>query len=813
MKNIIVYGFIFVFLMLLSPGVIAQENIQYQKPSEDLLKLVDYDRVPIVRFDSNREVMLYLYRDQFKSLSDLSMPQMRLAGLRINPVTNIASDVTYYTNAKIKRVDKINDQPKDIIGMPENLQMANISFSPNDKFIAFTNTTINGVELWVIDIDNFKAYKLTDNTVNANLNNPFTWMKDSESLLVRLLPADRGSIISQEAVLPAGPIISQSKGIKSQNRTFQDLLKNSVDEQNFELLATSQLYVVDLNGAKELFLDSAIYTSEIISPDGSMVLISTIERPYSYIVPMNRFPRRSTVYSFDGTFKKVVNETPLMEISPKGFSSARDGMRSLGWRADKPSSLYYIEALDGGDPSINVEYRDQLVQWDYPFDSTPRTLVKIEGRYEGVIWGDDNYAIISDSWYNTRNTKSYLFSPSDFTVKPIVLVNRNSQDIYSDPGSFQLQRNEYGRGVLRINKGNIYLIGDGFSENGHNPFLDELNLKTLNKKRLYSSNLDGKREDIESIMQIGSGSTKLLVRLQSQTEYPNFYIRDLGRGQRSKLTAITNFSNPVEEISKLYKEVITYKREDGVILSGTLYLPSDYDFINKPKLPMLLWAYPREYADIESASQNNTNPNTFTLPSTSSFVYWATKGYAVLQGAAFPIVGIDGNEPNDTFIEQLIMNAKAAIDALDGLGYIDRERVAVGGHSYGAFMTANLLTHSSLFKCGVARSGAYNRTLTPFGFQREQRNFWDVPEVYNRMSPFMHAHKMKKPILLVHGEADNNAGTFTFQTERYFQALKGLGADARMVILPLESHGYEAKESILHLLWEQDRFFEENLKK
>ena len=262
----------------------------------------------------------------------------------------------------------------------------------------------------------------------------------------------------------------------------------------------------------------------------------------------------------------------------------------------------------------------------------------------------------------------------------------------------------------------------------------------------------------------------------------------------------------------MYKEVIKYKRKDGVELSGTLYLPAGYDRSKKEKLPLLIWAYPTEFKDKNSAGQNSKNENQFTFPSYGSFIYWVTRGYAVLDNASFPIIGEGTAEPNDTFIEQLVANGEAAIDAVDKLGYINRKKVAVGGHSYGAFMTANLLTHSNLFACGIARSGAYNRTLTPFGFQSEQRNYWDVPEVYNTMSPFMNATKMKTPLLLTHGEADNNPGTFTLQTERYFQALKNLGAPVRMVILPKESHGYVAKENILHLLWEQDQFLEKYLK-
>jgi dipeptidyl aminopeptidase/acylaminoacyl peptidase len=404
--------------------------------------------------------------------------------------------------------------------------------------------------------------------------------------------------------------------------------------------------------------------------------------------------------------------------------------------------------------------------------------------------------------------KTYLINPSSPTLSPKVISDRNYQDIYADPGDFETKKNQYGKYVLVLENNNAYLIGKGFTKEGQFPFIDELNLSTLKTKRLYQSTYKDKKEDILSMEDVKKGEA--LVMIQSKNEFPNYYFRNIK--SKGKLRQITNFKNPFESIKNVYKEVIKYQRKDGVELSGTLYLPIGYDKVKKEKLPLLIWAYPAEYKDKNSAGQSDKNENQFTFPNYGSFVYWVTRGYVVLDNASFPIIGEGTTEPNDTFIEQLVANAEAAIDAVDKLGYINPKKVAVGGHSYGAFMTANLLTHSNLFACGIARSGAYNRTLTPFGFQSEQRNYWDVPEVYNTMSPFMNANKMKTPLLLTHGEADNNPGTFTLQTERYFQALKNLGAPVRMVILPKESHGYAAKENILHLLWEQDQFLEKYLK-
>jgi dipeptidyl aminopeptidase/acylaminoacyl peptidase len=652
------------------------------------------------------------------------------------------------------------------------------------------------------------AKRISEANLNANLGSPFNWIDDN-NLLVKIIPANRAALIDSKKTMPKGPTTSNADGKSSQNRTYQDLLKNKTDEANFETLISSELYKISLDGKKTLFKEKDMYIGQSYSPDGKYVMITTIQKPFSYIVPFSRFPQTSVVYNANtGKIIRDVNNVPLVEIMPKGFAAVRAGKRSMSWRSDKPASLQYVEALDGGDPAVKVDHRDELFNWDAPFTSPATSLIKSINRMGGVTWGDENTAIMTDSWYDTRNTKTYLFNPSNPSEAPKIIFDRNSQDVYSDPGNFETKENQYGRYVLAEEDNKLYLIGDGFTKDGQNPFIDEFDLSALRSKRIYQSELKEKKEDIYSIEDLKKG--KALVMIQSKNEYPNYYMRNIN--EKNSLTQITNFKNPFEAIANVSKEVIKYKREDGVDLSGTLYLPIGYDKNKKEKMPMLIWAYPEEFKDKNSASQSTQNPNEFTFPNYGSFVYWVTKGYVVLDNASFPIIGEGSKEPNDNFVEQLVSNAKAAIDAVDNLGYIDRNKVAVGGHSYGAFMTANLLTHCDLFACGIARSGAYNRTLTPFGFQSEQRNFWDVPELYNGMSPFYTANKMKKPILLIHGEADNNPGTFTLQTERYFQALKGLGANARMVILPKESHGYAAKENIMHILWEQEQFLDKYLK-
>ena len=795
-----------IVFLAISFQAVAQENLSYQKPSKSILDLADYERAPSVSMDTKKEYMLLSYRNTYKTLDDLNQDELRLGGLRINPTTNISSTVTYINNIKLR---KIKDQNEiQVSGLPDNPRISNLSWSPDDRKIAFSNTTNSGVALWVVDVASAKAMQLTENNVNANLGNPFSWYNDNTSILVKMLPKNRPALLDEKKNLPTGPIVSNANGSVSQNRTYQDLLKNKTDELNFENILTAELYKVNLNGEKTLFKTADMYAGETFSPDGNYIMITTIQKPFSYIVPLNRFPSKTVVYDLEGKEVKVVNQVPLNEIMPKGFMATRTGKRNMNWRNDEAATLYFVEALDEGNPENKVDYRDIVMQWKAPFNQEPTELLKTKQRFGGIIWGNSTTAIAMDQWYDTRNTKTYLFNPSVTNQEPKIISDRNSQDIYSDPGNYETTKNKFGKNVLAIENNHLFLLGSGFTKNGQFPFIDEFNLASLQTKRLYTSTYKDKKEDLLSIEDFKKG--EVLVQIQSKNEYPNYYFRNIKK--KNQLTPITHFVNPFESIKNVSKEVIQYKRKDGVALSGTLYLPVGYDKVKKEKLPLLIWAYPAEYKDKNSAGQNNQNPNEFTFPYYGSFVYWVTKGYVVLDDASFPIIGEGTTEPNDNFIKQLVDNAEAAINAVDALGYINKKKVAIGGHSYGAFMTANLLTHSNLFACGIARSGAYNRTLTPFGFQSEQRNYWEVPEIYNTMSPFMNADKMKTPLLLIHGEADNNPGTFTLQTERYFQALKGLGAPARMVILPKEAHGYAAKENILHLLWEQDQFLEKYLK-
>ena len=795
------------FLLLFVLGFFSsQAQLQYQTPDQNILDLVDVPLAPRVLKDRDNTTLVFLYRPAYKSIAELSEKEMRLGGLRVNPKTFSNSRATYYDKVAIMRVDTPNKKVENVIGLPEKARLSNFSFAPDQSKIAMTHNTGKHLELWVLDLKTLVAKKLSDKVLNASLGRVLHWFDDSKSLLVKCLPNTQKPLIDASQTIPTGPTVTENFGKKAQNRTYQDLLKNPTDEFNFEQLAISNLQKINLDGGSKPWLGNKMYTSIRFSPNGQYVLVEYLSKPFSYIVPYRRFPTTIAVYTRDGSLIKTIAETPLLEELPKGFMAVKTGKRSINWRSDQPASLYYVVALDEGNPANSVAYRDEVFQWTAPFKEKASALIKTKNRFNSIYWGDATTAIVQDYWWNTRNAKSYVFNPSNTKTAPVIISDRNIQDVYSDPGDFVLKPTQMGYSVLEINKNRVFYIGDGFTDQGQFPFVDGLDLKSLKKERLYTSTYSDKYEAIQDYM---VDQNKLMVRIESKDDYPNIYFRSLSD---QSLEQLTSFKNPFSALKEVNKELISYKRADGLDLSGTLYLPAAYDKTAKEKMPMILWAYPREYKDKKSAGQKTVNPNRFTYPSWGSPIYWVTQGYVVLDRAAFPIVGEGDNEPNDTFRTQLVANAKAAIDAVDALGYIDRDRVAVGGHSYGAFMVANLLSHSDLFAAGIARSGAYNRTLTPFGFQREERSYWEAPEIYYSMSPFMHADKMKTPLLLIHGEADNNSGTYPMQSIRYFNALKGLGAVTRLVMFPKESHGYRAKETILHLLWEQDQWLNKYVK-
>ncbi|MFN1834956.1 S9 family peptidase [Balneola sp. MJW-20] len=782
-------------LAVLMIGFQVQAQDSYMQPSKAMTDLVDGARTPSVTFSPDYNVMLMLEQPGLPSIEEVSQPELRLAGVRINPRTNGPSRSRNLTGITIRDMDTGNDRP--LKGLPEKPLISDVNWSPDGSAIAFLLTRTNGIELWVADIQSAEARKLTAASVNDTYGSAYEWSRDGKSLLVKMVPAGRGEAPSGMET-PSGPVIEQSAGTARPARTYQDLLQNPKDEETFEYYFTSELYEVDLKGKTTKISNAGIYRSFDFSPDGKHILIEKIHRPYSYRVPVYRFPNRVYVANRKGKEEYLVADLPLLDQIPIGFSSTSEGPRSVNWRADDPATLVWVEALDGGDQSVEVDKRDRVLMLKAPFQKDPSTIAELGYRYSGIWWTEEGYAMVNEYWRSKRNARVWKIDP-DGNNETELIFDLNTEDRYNDPGSPEFKRSEYGTYVVHtMDNGNkILMTGQGASDEGNRPFLSSYDIRSGQSEILWRSEAPY-YEYVVSVMD-GNGS-KLITRKESVTEQPNYWMRDLNDDSAEQ---ITFFDHPTPDLKDVTKELITYTREDGVELSAKLYLPPGYDKERDGPLPTLVWAYPREFKSAAAAGQVSDSPYEF-----ARIGYWGphfmlTEGYAVVEDAKMPIIGEGDEQPNDTFVEQLVSSGQAIVDELEKRGITDPDKVAIGGHSYGAFMTANLLAHSDIFRTGIARSGAYNRTLTPFGFQAEPRTFWEAPEIYFSMSPFMHADDINEPILFIHGEADNNSGTFPMQSKRMYAAVSGLGGTARLVMLPNESHGYSARESVLHMLWEQ----------
>ncbi|XP_004984623.1 probable glutamyl endopeptidase, chloroplastic isoform X2 [Setaria italica] len=807
---------------------LSSGDMGYRLPPKEIQDIVDAPPLPVLSFSPNKDKILFLKRRALPPLSDLAKPEEKLAGLRIDGNSNTRSRMSFYTGIGIHKLldDGTLGPEKEVYGYPVGARINFVTWSQDGRHISFTvrvdeeDNKSGKLRVWIADVESGEArplFKSPEIYLNAIFDS-FVWVNNS-TLLVCTIPVTRGAP-PQKPSVPSGPKI-QSNETKNvvQVRTFQDLLKDEHDADLFDYYATSQLVLASLDGTVKPIGPPAVYTSIDPSPDDKYLMVSSIYRPYSYIVACGRFPKKVELWTVDGKFIRELCDLPLAEDIPITMSSVRKGKRSINWRADKPSTLYWVETQDGGDAKVEVSPRDIVYMENAePINGEqPEILHKLDLRYAGTSWCDESLALVYESWYKTRKTRTWVLSPDKKDVSPRILFDRSSEDVYSDPGSPMLRRTDMGTYVIaKIKKqdGSTYVLlnGMGATPEGNVPFLDLFDINTGSKERIWESDKEKYYETVVALMsdktdgELSLDQLKVLTSKESKTENTQYYLQTWPEKKQVK---ITNFPHPYPQLASLYKEMIRYQRKDGVQLTANLYLPPGYDPSKDGPLPCLVWSYPGEFKSKDAAGQVRGSPNEFPGIGATSPLLWLARGFAILSGPTIPIIGEGDEEANDRYVEQLVASAEAAVEEVVKRGVAHPDKIAVGGHSYGAFMTANLLAHAShLFCCGIARSGAYNRTLTPFGFQNEDRTLWEATSTYVEMSPFMSANKIKKPILLIHGEQDNNSGTLTMQSDRFFNALKGHGALSRLVILPFESHGYSARESIMHVLWETDRWLQ-----
>ena len=776
----------------------AQDAIEYKTPPTAILNLATAKPSPSVSINDKGDWMLITERSAMPSVEELAQPELRIAGLRINPNNFSPSRTSNAVGLSVKEIK--TGQDFQILGLPTNLKAGNFQWSPNDDKIAFTQTNADNVDLYVIDLTTKKATKTNQTPLNIVIDD-LSWF-DNNSILYHATVASAKDA-PKKMLAPKGPTVQQNMGKAAASATYQDLIKSPYDEQLFEFYTTCQL-VKNTNGVETKIGSPQIYGSAIISPDKKYFLIERIDKPFSYLVPVYSFNSTILVTDLNGKLVKEIAKLPSGELAPSGYDNVLNAPRGHSWVNTLPNTITWIEPLDGGLIKNKVEFHDVAYMQAAPFTATPTELMKTPMRMANISGLTENEILFSEY---SRVKHQQKLSKFDLAKKEIKnLIDRSTDDAYGDPGTPISASNKYGKNSVKVLANRTVLMrGAGSSSKGDLPFLNSFNVDTKETKTLWRSQ-EPYYEVVTNIVDFDKLS--FVTSRQGQNETPNYYLYN---GENSK-KQLTNFPDPQPELRGITKEKITYKRKDGVDLAADLYLPKGYSKEKDGVLPVIMWAYPREFKSSNDAAQIRGSKHTFVRVSWGSPIFWATQGYAVMDNTEFPIVGEGDKQPNDNFLEQLVGNAEAAIKKIADMGVGDSTRVAVGGHSYGAFMTANLLAHSKLFKAGIARSGAYNRSLTPFGFQNEERTYWQAPELYAKMSPFSYADKIKTPLLMIHGEADNNPGTFPIQSERLYNAIKGHGGTVRFVQLPYESHGYAAKENILHMLWEQHEWLEKYVK-
>jgi dipeptidyl aminopeptidase/acylaminoacyl peptidase len=765
---------------------------QYRTPVPAIEAVLKAPPIPVVVVAPRRDVIAIETPLRYPPVADLARPMLRLAGLRIDPVTNGIHHAPAMTSLAFERVA---DGRVARVALPAGAHVTALAFSPDGSRFAVTNATPHGTELWLGTTAGARATRVAGLSVNAVFANAVRWLPDGAHVAVRAV--DRTGPPPALGVA-SGPAVQETAGAAGQIVTYEDMLANGHDEALFAYYGTSRIALVDArNGNVVRTPARGIFTHVAPSPDGRYLLAERVHAPFSYLFPYERFARAYDVLDARGTRVKTIADLPPADRVPA--EGVPPGPRDVRWKPSSPATLVWTEALDNGDPRREAAARDRIVMLREPFAETPVELARTTARTFDVTWLDrDERAWVSTYDSATRTRTTLLADATGIdgrsaVAAPRVVATLRDGDFYNDPGTPVLVTAANGDATVEHAGDSVWLRGTGYGAEGRRPFLDRFDLRTNEKTRVFRSELTPLETPLAPL---DADASRILTQRQSPADPPNVFVRTRATGA---VRALTTFADPVPQLRAIGRRLVTYKRPDGVSMSFTLYTPPGWK--EGTRLPTFVWAYPLEFLDRGTASQNTNTTQTFVTVGGASELFMTLAGYAVLDNASMPIVG-DPKTVNDTYVDQLTADAKAAIDEAVRIGVTDPERVAVGGHSYGAFMTANLLAHTRLFKAGIARSGAYNRTLTPFGFQSERRSYWEATDLYTKMSPFTYANAIKDPLLLIHGMADDNTGTFPIQSERLYAAIQGNGGTARLVMLPYEAHGYVGRESIETVLAE-----------
>ncbi len=804
-----------------SAGLTQTSASGYDLPPKAILDVMRAPSPPVPFVSPTEDSILFVSWQDYPSISRVALPYLRLAGVRVEPGNHSRHDTPggYGITAcgRSLAVVHLADSAQTPVTLPDGACPGSPVWAADGRRFAFTNTTANAVELWIADPTAGQAHAVPGLHLNPMFNNELQWMPDQKTLLVKLVPDGVGPP-PPEPVVPTGPSIQETGGQKGESSTYEvrDTLTNRHDEDLFDYYAAAQVALVDAaTGSVTLLGKPANYLSLQSAPDGRHVLVGTIHKPYSYVTTYDHFPQEVEVWDIADPAHVVphtIASLPLADRVP--IRGVPTGPRDFSWRPTAPATLVWAEALDGGDWKVKVPARDKILLIKAPFDTAPTEIARTGQRYVGMDWSERPEVALLNEYDNNRHwLHTSIVDVDDPQRTPRVLWDLSSDEHYAAPGNPVTRELANGFVVVRQQGDSIFLEGQGSSPVGDRPFLDRLDLKQLTYERLYRSSTTSYERFLSFT---GDDTRKFISWHQSPVDPPNAFARTLGKrlpaapGEAafaSAGTAITHFQDPTPAVRAIQKRLVKYKRADGLDLSFTLYTPPGYQI--GTHVPSILYAYPADYADSRSAGEVTGSQETFTRLRNYRLLLLA--GYAIIDNASFPVIG-NPQRAYDTYLEQLIADAKAAVDEAVRLGVADPDRIGVTGHSHGALMTANLVAHSDLFRAGVATSGSYNKTLTPFGFQNEQRSVWDAQDVYMKASPFFYANKMKTPLLLMHGAEDANPGTIPLQSINYYEAIRGNGGTTRLVLLPHEPHWYTALESNEQLLFEEVRWFDKYVK-
>lgn len=800
------------------PGAAAADDAGrgYLAPPEPLLGVMRAPLNPSPSIDPGGHRALLLQQSPYPPIARVAEPHLRLAGVRITPGSHSRHDRSsgYGIRTCLDGFSlfELATGTETAVVLPEGACPGRPAWSPDGQRFAFDNTTASGVELWVGEAATGQVRRIDGVQLNPILDSALQWLGGSERLLVKLVPADLGPA-PERAEIPPGPEITDAtdgRGGESSTYEARDTLSSPEDEALFDHYASARLAVVDAASGRVAPVGPQAAIGDVsAAPDGRHVLLQVLKRPYSYVTAWTRFAHDVVVLDLEEGRARVLASLPVADRVP--VRGVPTGPRSHDWRANQPATLVWAEALDGGDWKNDVPERDRLLSLAAPFTGQPREIARLPQRYAGIGWFADGGRALVYGFDANRNWLTTSLRDLDDPEQPArVIWDRSIHERYAHPGSPEYRRLPNGASVLLEEDGALFLSGAGATPQGNRPFLDRYDLASGATTRLFRSAADAYESFVGFI---ADDSSRLLTWHQSPEDPPNLFLRESGAALADAAAGeavvastprqLTRFPDPTPLVREVDKRLVSYSRADGVDLSFTLYTPPGYQ--EGTRVPAILYAYPMDYADPSTAGQVSGSEQTFTR--LSSYRLLLLAGYAIIDSAAFPIVG-DPRNAYDTYLEQLVANAEAAVAKAVELGVVDPGRIGVTGHSHGALMAANLLAHTDLFRAGVASSGGYNKTLTPFGFQNERRSFWAAPEVYAQASSFFHADKINEPLLLVHGADDANPGTEVTQTPRMFQAVRGNGGITRLVMLPFEPHWYTARESNEHFVSEMLAWFD-----